>query len=411
MRSSLRRGLAVLGTVSLTAGAVLLGGTAAHAADGDGAVLFEDVEGVPTPIGALDVYDGDPLYLYTEETGDDDGWGLDLAGVPANSNGDFGEIASGVPIGFTVTIGGVDYDEFYVSSNGLICLANEDSDPEIIGEEICDWYYDQTAATFGDPLAFPAGTSLAAINLLGTDLNPSNSYLDEGECVDGGYYFADPEACSEVFWGWTDYDGKPALAVTWYVLPPYGTGISATFQALLVDEGDGDALVVLNYDSVDVDGQPLDDYWIDEWGTSDDLAWVQACSEAAEAFEEDEIPAYFGVGVGSVTGDDPAANQFIELFGPECAGGLDPHTDEELVDGGASALNENSLNSEVPGRYILAVVDGAFTLDIPQPAEEPAEEEETLPDTGAEGTAGLIAAALAAGGLLLVAASRRRARV
>ncbi|WP_168627609.1 MULTISPECIES: hypothetical protein [unclassified Cryobacterium] len=388
-------------TVGLGALLVLGAAVPASAADGDGAVLFNP-DG--TPIGSEYTPTADPLYVYTSVTGDDDYWGLDSAGNPANIDGDFGVMSSGIPLGFVVNVAGVNYDEVFVGSNGSLCLYS--STDATVGAWCDD--YDVMPILFTDPDWVGTGTSYAAFAVLNNDQDPRDS--DEpidtdadsinDACEFGAFYFADQggEYCSSISWGHTTYDGRAAFAATWYHNPTYSWDDDTefnTYQIILVDDGAGNVTVVYNYDAVTSDGFTLD-WWI---------GYANACEDAYAAGDTAE---YLGIGMGGINGTDGSTTMF-DPFGAECMGGDDSTPRDNLVDGGAQSLITNSLNSTVPGRYIFRVLDGLATTTMPAATPPTAPAAPQLAATGTSPLPLVVLGALALG--LGLAATRRRGSV
>ncbi len=401
---------------------------ASAAEPGEGAVLF-NADG--SPIGSELTYgpDATPQFVYTSLTSDDDFWGLDASGVPANDLGDFEPIATGIPLDFDVTIGGTVYDTFLVNSNGALCLFN--SELGVTEPDDWCWIYDALPGEYSAPEFTEEAGAYAIFDSFATDQNPVDiepvdtdaDGIEDG-CTFGAAFFEFEGSayCSSVFWGTTTYEGRPALAATWYHNPDYNVEqeeetFFVTHQILLVDAGDGNTVVVYNYDDVQFDGE---DASFGKLLIDVEYAYSDAC---AAAFGTEDAPGdrnpYVSIGAGAV--DSAQTSTFIDLFGPECAEGQFPTPGQELLDDGESALIANSLNSDVAGRYVFGVVDGEFTLTppvlgggtvTPPPAPTPEAEEPELAATGAEATFGFgaAAAALLAGLALLAARRQERAR-
>ncbi len=409
MRSLTLRPLAA---VVATAALVLLSAGPASAVDpGDGAVIFNP-DG--TPIGSELTYDGGtPQFVYTSETDDDDYWGLDSDGFPANEEDYFGTLSAGIPLGFTVTVSGISYDEAYVNSNGGVCLTSS-SDPASQGSlnECDDFYYELVGSVFD--LDYSGDTdNYAAFFPLNNDQYPSygstpvdgpdpDSTVDS--CTFGAFLF-EYEAvfyCSSVFWGTTTYEGKPAFAATWYHNPDYYADTDTdfnTFQVLLVNDGGGNVTVVYNYDEVNEEGGNLD------FDPTSTFANEAACAAAYDEGNGDTAE-YLSIGMGGVNFTTSEAS-YLNLFGPACDDGINPQTADALGTDGSYELASHSLNSTVPGRYVFRVVDGLGTLTMPAAPPAPAPR---LAETGSATSGIWMAAAgtLLLGGIVVVAASRRR---
>lgn len=324
---------------------------------GDGAVIYNpDL----SPIGSELLYGGDPQYLFTTVTGDDDFWGLDINGLPANDDGDFDPLVTGIPLGFTISLGGVDYDGVVVQENGAVCLTSTTDpggDPASSDWEC--WFYAFPPALTTSDSHYESGQARAFFAAVVADHYVQDDFPIDTDsdtvhdaCAYGGYYFATGDVCSSIFWGTTTYEGKPAFVATYYFAPDIDVAADTDVaQILLVDEGAGNATIVYNVDRFLNGGYTLN-YWGGDIGFEDcDIAYADG-----------DVNAYSGM--GAAFRSPGGATGFIDLFGPACIGGLDPTLRDDLIDGGASAFNENSLNSTQPGRYILYVRDDLLTLDL-----------------------------------------------
>lgn len=400
-----------LTAVVATAALVLLSaGPASAVAPGDGAVIFNP-DG--TPIGSELLYDGDtPQFVYTSDTSDDDYWGLDSDSFPANEEDDFGSLNSGIPLGFTVTVSGISYDEALVNSNGGVCLVSSSDLASQGSFDECDgFYYELIGSMFNLDYSGNAD-NYAAFFPLNNDQNPpaSSTPVDGPDadstpdsCTFGAFLFEFETNfyCSSVFWGTTTYEGKSAFAATWYHNPDYNDDTDAdfnTYQVLLVNEGGGNVTVVYNYDEVNEEGEDLD------FDPTSTFANEAACAASYDGGDGDTAQ-YLSIGMGGVNFDTSIAN-YLNLFGPACDNGNNPQTADALGTGGSHELASHSLNSTVPGRYIFRVVDGLPTLTMP--AAPP-----TGPELAATGptTSGIwmaAAGALLLGGIVVVGAGRRR---
>lgn len=162
-------------------------------------------------------------------------------------------------------------------------------------------------------------------------------------------------AIQQVYAGSTTFDGKLAFAITWYRVMSYEDvndgRASQTFQIVLVKEATPDATygnsfsIQFNFGTV-TDDESNDGYDVD--------------TPNAECDETRPEDCRFAVGIGYYdSATDTATTQ--ELFGNIAK--------SDLIDGGAQALVDNSLNSSVDGRYILFVsapaVLAATGADVP----------------------------------------------
>ena len=362
-----RTPLAYVALTALASGALLLAAStpAMAVAPGAGAVLFN---GDGTPIGSELVYGAGntPQYQYTYLTDDDDFWGLDSGLEPANDYGDLNPVAGGIPLGFSVNVDGVVYDETFVGSNGNLCLTSSTDVTAQQSSLVCTNMYYEAIGAMGDPDWDGSGDSYAAFFPLGNDFNAldSDTPVDTADpdalpdtCTFGAFLFEDGGSyyCSSVFWGTTTYDGKAAFVATWYHDPDYdapnATGFSTT-QVLLVNDGGGNATVVYNYDEVNHIGYDLNSLSTDGNGIACQAQYTGGDTEG-----------YLNVGLAAVNG--PAVTgTTLSLFGPVCDGGVTPHTAAELSEGGSFTLATHSLNSAVLGRYVFRVVSGLPTLAL-----------------------------------------------
>jgi len=394
--------LLVAATVALSLG-VAGPASAITVNPGEGAVIYN---GDLTPIGSELLYGGDPQYLFTTETGDDDYWGFDINGLPANYDGDFDPLATGIPLGFTIELGGVDYDGVVVQENGNLCLTST-TDPggDPAGSDFECWFYEMPLSLAIGDYTYTAGQARAFISSVGADHYvqddaPIDTDADtvNDACEYGGYYFADEDVCSSIFWGTTTYEGKPAFVATYFFAPDIETpGDTDVSQILLVDDGDGNARIVINVDRFFNEGYALGDW--------DGSAGYEACSLVYDGGAGDDS-LYAALGASFRSPDNTTGS--IDLFGPACANGLAPTGRDDLIDGGASAYNENSRNSTQAGRYILYVTEDLLTLAAPAPAPTGP----VLAETGmrVSPVAGPLGFALLGLGTLLLVVSARASR-
>lgn len=402
----------VRSSIAFAAAAVLIGTVAAPALavdPGDGAVIF-NLDG--TPIGSELLYDsGTPQFVYTSETDDDDYWGLDASGFPANEDVSFDTLNGGIPLGFTVIVSGISYDEAFVNSNGGLCLTSS-SDPASQGAvPECTGFYDELIGSVFS-LDYSGQTDhYAGFLPLNVDQDPTaastpqdgpDADLTPDSCTFGAFLF-EFEAdfyCSSIFWGATTYEGKAAFAATWYHDPEYDEvdpAVYNTYQVLLVNEGSGNVTVVYNYDEVNDSGENLD------FNPASTVANEAACAAAYDDANGDAAD-YLAIGMGGVN-FTTSTSTHLSLFGPACDGGYNPQTAEALSTGGSYELASHSLNSTVPGRYIFRVVDGLPTLGLAAVTPEPG-----LANTGTSTSeVSLVGFGLLMLGGLVFATSRRRA--
>lgn len=394
------------GAILATAALIALGTMpAAATVPGEGAVIFNP-DG--TPIGSELVYGASntPQFVYTSETQDDDYWGLDVDGEPADEEGMYNAVETGVPLGFTINVNGIVYDEVIVNSNGGVCLVSS-TDPDATQSfDQCDGFYDEPMGYLVDDPDYAGGPNdYAAFLPFNQDLYPpyADTPVDTDadtvpdECALGAFLFEFETDfyCSTVFWGTTTYEGKPAFVATWYHDPDISAspaeGIFNTLQVLLVNDGAGNVTVVYNYDDVLNSGENLD------YGVPNNNAVGEACGVQYDGGDTAEY--LFGGLIG--TNFAEASPLSLALFGPTCdTPVVYPEPAANLVNGGSFALIDHSLNSAVPGRYVFRVIDGLpdLTLAAAAPA---------LAATGTDASVPLFVglSVLLVGGMLLV---RRR---
>jgi len=394
----------VLAIAALVSSGVLLGaGSASAVVPGAGAVIFNP-DG--TPIGSQLVYGASntPQFVYTQQTSDDDFWGLDAGAQPAHG----GTPSRGIPLGFTMTIDGVSYDEALVSSNGTVCLtsSSDSTAQESFGQ--CAGTYGYLVGDLADPNRTSGTDSYAIFSALNDDQYPpaATTPVDGADadalpdsCTFGAflYNYLGTYYCSTISWGLTTYEGRAAFAATWYHDPDYDYTDQTdfnTYQMLLVNDGAGNATVVYNYDEINIAGTPLD---YDGTGYA-----IGAACDAA--FTAGDTAEYLSIGASSFAGAT-ASNTFIDLFGAPCANGQNPQTAAALNEGGTHPLSANSLGSLVAGRHVFRVLNGGFVAALPLTVA-------AGPTLAASGDEGLVLGGFAAVSLLLGAALvvvRRRA--
>ena len=269
---------------------------------------------------------------------------------------------------------------FGVVSNGLCVTTNGGFFPVPTDTDSCSASYDEDVENLA------LNSSAAMIAALASD-------LDLGECDDDSFDgFGTP---CEIYYGETTIDGRDAFILTWYRVPMNEAGndpaLSNTFQLVIIKKATGsdgagwDFDIEFNYGTL-TDGE--DGY------------------SAADPAEECEGPAgdpdcRWGIGWANFIAGSPDTADPYELFAGT------PVLD--LVDGGATPLVLNSLNSAVLGRYTFGMVGGVTegfdipTLAGPAPA---------LAATGSPAPDFLVIASaltVVVAGLALVGFRRRRA--
>lgn len=195
---------------------------------------------------------------------------------------------------------------------------------------------------------------------------------------------------TSIYAGATTFDGKPAFAITWYRVPTNDTEnapwLSNTYQIVLVQEPTTDT----------TDGY---DFTIQfNFGTLTDDNDGYEAGDGNESCDSDEPETCrWSVGLARYDADTDTAEEF-EFFADY------PIT--EIVDGGATPLVSNSLNSDVLGRYILGMFAGEVSgYAVPTLVAPGAAAPQALPNTGVEPAlllAPVAALALLAGAVLLV---------
>ncbi len=236
------------------------------------------------------------------------------------------------PHGFNIG----DFVSVHASSSGSI--------PEFVAS-----VPDATTFTFNVP-GFPDFASSPDSGSAALAYDDAVDDTDSDGLADDGF-----GAIQQVYAGPTTFDGKPAFAITWYRVMSYEDvndgRASQTFQIVLVKESTPDATygnsftVQFNFGTV-TDDEANDGYDADDPD--------QECDET----RPDDCR--FAVGIAYYdSATDTASSQ--ELF--------ENIAKSDLIDGGAQALVDNSLNSTVDGRYILSVsapaVLAATGSDVP----------------------------------------------
>lgn len=343
-------------------------------------------------------YDDDSIhYLPAGETceinADDSfaGPALIVDGQPTCTN-QAEDAVAGIPLGFTVNFGGQSFTEIYLTTNGMLSF-----DP---GQDDYDDTLSQTAV----------GNDSSGISALGMDLgyysfnNPAehtNIWISNTATVDGKPAFV-------ATWENAASHGDDAL--------------KADFQIVLMDNGGGDFDAWFNYDRVEVDDQGYSDkeLWIDliggKQGTNKYFAYDKEFLTVSECLTFGVSALVNKDGTDRSNGDsdydDLNANASVTLNGDgsvslfednACSEPFEPSLDTKylranvntsltfeslpigwfvynntdqadviilpteffpnsdqdlLVDGGANQLISQSVNTTVPGRYVLWMTGG-----------------------------------------------------
>lgn len=179
-----------------------------------------------------------------------------------------------------------------------------------------------------------------------TDDSDSDGYADDGW-----------GAVKQVYAGSTTVDGRPAFAVTWYRVPTNDNdnsrSLSNTQQVVLIQEPTANGGVVGFDFTLQFNFATLTDA---EDGYDANDPTDECDSDTPENCRWSVGLARWDAGTGT-------AEEF-EFFADY------PITD--LVDGGATPLVVNSLNSNVPGRYILRMIGGEVVgFSVPTLGAEP----------------------------------------
>lgn len=287
--------------------------------------------------------------------------------------------AATVALPFPINFFGTSYGALCVSINGVVY-------PVPTAGDTCEADYNDNLADLAESSEAPVIAALAA----DIDLDNKVEDADGNPITDDGFGIP-----AEVYFGTTTVDGKTAVVVTWYRVQMFDDDndktLSNTFQLVFIQEPttDGDTV---GYDfTIQIN-----------FGTAtDNEEGYEIESEACEAADEadEHLAECYRWGVGWANWADDVADP-SELF---------PNTPvDALVDGSATSLTANSLNSTVLGRYTWGMV-GGVTVGFAAPQMGPAAAEPAKPQlaaTGSEypviGIAGLGLAVILAGGVLLL---------
>jgi LPXTG-motif cell wall-anchored protein len=223
------------------------------------------------------------------------------------------------------------------------------------GDEVNLWfstadpdYFDQgvryvVVDTVVDPTTFTFLISgpvpdIASHSVVGQTRIPYSDLLDDSDSdghADDGF-----GAVNQVYAGPTTVGGKPAFAVTWYRVTSYETlnspTLTDTFQIVIVQDATTDGatagyLFTVHFNFATVADNELPDGY-------------DATAPNSECDVLTPVNCRFAVGFSFYNAaTDTATSQ--ELFATI------PKAD--LIDGGSRSLVTNSLNSGVPGRYVL----------------------------------------------------------
>ncbi|MBV8728592.1 MAG: VPLPA-CTERM sorting domain-containing protein [Acidobacteriia bacterium] len=207
-----------------------------------------------------------------------------------------------VPIGLNINYYGTSFNSLYINTNGNVSL--------------------------DAPFPYVSGLLQSPIGLLAS----FNEIIAP--------FFADVDtrnqASGVVSFGTGTFDGFTAFGVNWLNVGYFNDNVDKldNFQMLLVDRSDtgaGNFDLIFNYGSM-------------QWETGD------------ADFGMDGLGGFSAI-VGFTDGTGNPADT-LELPGSSIPG--------SFIDGGTNALDVNSLNSNVPGRYIFDFRDGAYVV-TPEP--------------------------------------------
>ncbi|MDO7882646.1 nidogen-like domain-containing protein [Salinibacterium soli] len=286
-----------------------------------------------------------------------------------------------VALPFPINFFGTAYAALCISTNGVVYPVPTTADS-------CEDEYDENLADLAEDSEAPVIAALAA----DIDLENKVEDADGNPITDDG--FGVP---AEIYFGTTTVDGKDAVVITWYRVQMFDDDndktLSNTFQIVFIKEAttDGDTVgydftIQFNFGTAT---DPEDGYVVDS----------EECTD--EESEETPVDCYRW-GVGWANWDGTTATPF-ELFPTTPRGAL--------VDGAATSLTANSLNSSVLGRYTWGMVGGVTVgFAVPQMGGAP-EAAPQLAATGSEnsvlGIAGIGLAVILAGGVLLLRRSAK----
>jgi LPXTG-motif cell wall-anchored protein len=249
-----------------------------------------------------------------------------LGNVIAGINGD--DTSETIASSFPVNFFGTKYEGLCISDNGTVS-------PVLTSSDTCSNSYNLSVAELARDSESPM------IAVLASDLHPGS---DNCAALQAATTFG--TACT-VYGGSTTIDGRDAMVFTWYRIPMYANantpGTFATFQMILIkrDTPNGATLgynfdFEFNYATVsDIE----DGYsYADPTTNCDYAAQISDCR--------------WGVGPANystpgVVGGVATGYEFFNEF-----------EISRLADSGNFALIANSLNSDIPGRYTCAMMDG-----------------------------------------------------
>jgi hypothetical protein len=239
-------------------------------------------------------------------------------------------LSQAIVTGFNSTTDGPNDDGTYTAPNGCVNPFDGGTCPgtpvpigfsvDYFGQTFDSLYINTNGnITFDAAFPFVQGILQSPLGLLGAYDDIIAPFLAD----------VDTRVSGTVSFGTGTYSGYQAFGVNWTNVGYFDQENDKldNFQVLLVnrpDEGSGDFDIVFNYGSM-------------QWETGD------------ADFGSDGLGGYSAI-AGFTDGTGDPANTF-QLPGSSIPG--------SFVDGGPYALMTNSLNSDVPGRYVFDFVDGA----------------------------------------------------
>ncbi len=265
------------------------------------------------------------------------------------SDGDGGD--EGIPLGFTINYYGYTYDKVFVNSNGSVSFG--------------EW-----SSSYDEPLNEILG-GMPGVCAYCIDLENNDQIDDVIEGTTGWTLTWADWRHSDFVYRWrTTFEGRPAFAATWINMPAYSTNEEDmtwnTFQIMFVDIDDDtdDVDIIVNYGSMRNEDEQGYCLGVDDEGYveyDEGLGW------------EDTNCNRIAIGLGTASGDVTIYNSIVSDSGLV----LNGMRTQELWDEGDTPLNEQHLNSTVPGRFKFQMRDGALpgsTIDYGPGCTDPAAE-------------------------------------
>ena len=230
------------------------------------------------------------------------GWACDDCAIGA---GGVTTSGSGIPIGFDINFFGTTYSDIFINSNGSVSVGSGSSNYGVPLNEILD--------------------GAAGLVPYGVD-------LDNRDVTDAAQSWGTGQRHAEFFyWGRSTYEGKEAFVVTWMNSQIYRWGAKkdfSTFQVIIVNNGSGNADYIINYGSVQ------------------------------DANDEAGYDCPSGTCLAAGFGSNQNGSVLYASLQDETGYLYNGSKTMDAIDGGANALAQASLNSEIPGQFIFNMVDG-----------------------------------------------------